>query len=105
MTGSSLFLSSVIVHEGVIRRSEAVLSDVTLTGISAVVEKLIWPEYALPLFVVPVWYRRCDDDVVFWFVGGGRRKKVLFLSSSVVFRLLQFFCPSSCLSLFTMHLR
>lgn len=96
MTGSSLFLSSAIVQEGVIRRSEAVLSDVTLTGISAVVEKLIGPEYWLPLFVVPVWYRRCDDDV-FWFVGGGGEKKVLFLSSSVVFRLLQFLCPSSCL--------
>lgn len=82
MTGSSLFLSSAIVHEGVTRRSEAVLSDVTLTGISAVVEKLIGPEYSLPLFVVPVWYRRCDDDVVFWFVGGEEKKSVV----SVFFR-------------------
>lgn len=38
MTGSSLFLSSAIVHEGVTRRSQEAFSDVTRTGMSAAVE-------------------------------------------------------------------
>jgi len=67
-----------MVHEGVTRRSEAALSDVTLTGISAVVEKLIGFVYSLPLFVVPVWYRRCDDDVFRFVRGEGKKKKCCF---------------------------
>jgi len=82
VTGSSLFLSSAMVHEGVTRRSEAALSDVTLTGISAVVEKLIGFVYSLPLFVVPVWYRRCDDDVFRFVRGEGKKRSVV----SVFFR-------------------